>query len=188
MIAIKIALLVALVFVPVTPVLLSLPLISALVIVGLTAAWLLAPSWGAWIFVGSSLGLIQWRVWQLYLQRLKMSVYVSSPSMAIQNRSAVWLGIGAAIGAVRSYVAGDIGWTVVGALIAVTLFASQGVLFPNAAVISQACGYPLVSLEELQSLLDRLDYPTLLAFNKESRRAGALGMNLGAYLDGTLRR
>jgi len=100
----------------------------------------------------------------------------------------VWLAIGAAIGAIRSYIAGDIGWTVIGALLAVMLFVSQGVLFPNAAVISQACGYPLISLDELQALLDRLDYPTLLAFNKESRRAGGLAVDLGAYLNRKARR
>jgi hypothetical protein len=182
MIVLKLALLVLLVFVPLTPVLLSLPLLSTLVVAALTAIWLLVPSWGGWIFVGTSFGLIQSRVWQLYLQRLKMSVYVSSPSMAIQNRSAVWLAIGAAVGAIRSGIGGDIGWAVVGALLAITLFASQGILFPNAAVISQACGYPLVSLDELQSLLNRLDYPTLLAFNKESRRAGAFGVDLDTYL------
>ena len=90
MIAVKIALLVLLTVIPLTPVLLSLPVISVAVVIALAAAWLINPSWGPWIFVGSSLGLIQWRVWQLYLQHLKMSVYVSSPSMAIQNRSAVW--------------------------------------------------------------------------------------------------
>ena len=90
MIAVKIALLVLLTVIPLTPVLLSLPVISVVVVIALAAPWLINPSWGPRIFVGSSLGLIQWRVWQLYLQRLKMSVYVSSPSMAIQNRSAVW--------------------------------------------------------------------------------------------------
>ena len=165
-----------------------MPLLSALVVVALTAVWLLVPSWGGWIFVGTSLGLMQWRVWKLYVQRLAMSVYVYSPSMAIQNRSAVWLAIGAAIGAIRSGIGDDMGWAAVGALLAVTLFASRGLLFPNAAVISQACGYPLVSLEELQSLLKRLDYPTLLAFNKESKRAGGLAGDLTAYLDRNVQR
>jgi len=183
MVAVKIALLVLLTLVPVTPVLLSLPVMSVVVVVALAAAWLLIPSWGPWIYVGGSLGLIQWRVWQLYLQHLKMSVYVSSPSMAIQNRSAVWLAVGAAAGAIRSFAAGDIAWTVIGALLAILLFGLQGVLFPDAAVISQVCGYPLISLEELQSLLDRVDYPTLLAFNKASKKSGGFGMDLSHYLD-----
>ena len=170
MIAVKIALLVLLTVIPLTPVLLSLPVISVVVVIALAAPWLINPSWGPRIFVGSSLGLIQWRVWQLYLQHLKMSVYVSSPSIAIQNRSAVWLAVGAAAGAIRSFAAGDIAWTVIGMLLAIFLFALQGLLFPNAAVISQVCGYPLISLEELQSLLDRVDYPTLLAFNKASKK------------------
>ena len=81
-------------FAPLTPVLLAMPLLSALVVVALTVVWSLVPSWRGWIFVGTSLGLMQWRVWKLYVQRLAMSVYVYSPSMAIQNRSAVWLAIG----------------------------------------------------------------------------------------------
>ena len=102
--------------------------------------------------------------------------------MAIQNRSAVWLAVGAAAGATRSFAAGDIAWTVIGMLLAIFLFALQGLLFPNATVISQVCGYPLISLEELQSLLDRVDYPTLLAFNKASKKSGAFGMDLSDYL------
>jgi hypothetical protein len=70
--------LVLLVFAPLTPVLLAMPLLSPPVVVALTAVWLLVPSWGGWIFVGTSLGLMQWRVWKLYVQRLAMSVYVYS--------------------------------------------------------------------------------------------------------------
>jgi hypothetical protein len=55
-----------------------MPLLSPPVVVALTAVWLLVPSWGGWIFVGTSLGLMQWRVWKLYVQRLAMSVYVYS--------------------------------------------------------------------------------------------------------------
>ena len=50
------------------------------------------------------------------------------------------------------------------------------------SVIAQACGYPFVSSEELARLLDKLDYPTLLKFNRQARRSGVSGPMLAAEL------
>ena len=183
MIAVKIILLLLFAVGPVVSVVLAMPFVSTLFVLGLVAAWLAAPSWGSWLYVGSCLGLMQWRAYLLYLSRLRMSVYVSSPSMAEQNRASVWLAAGAAVGGIRSFAGGDMTWAVLGGLVALTLFGLQGILFPNPAVISQACGYPTVSLTELQLLLDKIDYQTLLRFNREARKSGAFGMDLARFLE-----
>ena len=183
MITVKIVLLLLFTVVPVVPVVLALPFVSTLFVLGLVAAWLAAPSWGSWLYVGSCLGLMQWRAQELYLSRLRMSVYVSSPSMAEQNSASVWLAVGAAVGGIRSFAGGDMTWAVLGGLVALTLFGLQGILFPSPAMISQACGYPMVSLTELQLLLDKIDYPTLLRFNREARKSGGFGKDLARFLE-----
>lgn len=182
MIMVKILLLLVLAVLPVVPVVLAMPLVSGVLVVGLVGVWMVAPSWGPWLYVGSSLSLIQWRAWQLCVKRLRMSIYVSSPSMGTQNSSSVWLSIGAAIGGIRSFVGGDLTGAVLGGLVAVLLFGLQGILFPNPAMISQACGYPMVSSEELVRLLEKADYPTLLRFNRQARKAGIFGPMLAVEL------
>ncbi len=167
---------------PFVPAVLALPWVSTLAIVVLVGFWMLDPSWGAWVYAGICLNLIQWRTWQLHVQKLRMSIYVSSPSMGIQNGSSVEAAIGAAIGAVRSFAGGDIVGTALGALVAALLFGLQGILFPNPSVISQACGYPFVSSEELARLLEKADYPTLLKFNRQARRMGISGPMLPVEL------
>ncbi len=115
-----------------------------------------------------------------------MSVYVFSLSMAMQNSSSTWLAIGAAIGAIRSLAGrNDLTGALLGGIVAVLLFGLQAILFPNPTVITQACGYPNVSPEDvpsLMSLLEKADYPTLLKFDREARRAGIFGPMLAAEL------
>ena len=193
MITVKIVLLLLFAIGPVTAVVLAFPFVSTLFVLGLVAAWLVAPSWGPWLYVGTCLGLMQWRAHLLYLSRMKMSVYVSSPSMAEQNTASVWLAVGAAVGGIRSFAGGDMTWAVLGGLLALTLFGLQGILFPSPVMISQACGYPMVSLTELQLLhrqpatlqllLDKIDYPTLLRFKREARKSGGFGTDLARFLE-----
>lgn len=187
MILTKIVLLLVLAVLPRVPVVFALPWVSTISTVALVGFWLLDPSWGSWLYVGICLNLLQWRTWQLYVKKLRMSVYVSSPTMGIQNGSSVELAIGAGIGAVRSLVGGDFVGTGLGVVVALLLFGLQGILFPNSSVILQACGDPFVSSEELLLLLEKADYPTLLRFNRHARKVGILGpvvpIELGKVLD-----
>jgi len=178
----KVLLLLVLAVFPMGAALFALRWISTIAIILSLGFWMLDPSWGAWVYVGICLNLIQWRTWQLHIQRLRMSAYVSSPAMAIQNSSSVKAAVGGGIGAVRSFAGGDIVGVALGVLIAAVLFGLQGLLFPNPSIISQACGYPFVSSEELARLLDKLDYPTLLKFNRQARRSGVSGPMLAAEL------
>lgn len=182
MILVKIVLLLVLAVLPMVPVVFALPWVSTITTVVLVGFWLLDPSWGSWLYVGICLNLMQWRAWQLYVQKLRMSVYVSSPTMGIQNGSSVELAIGAGIGAARSLVGGDFVGTGLGVVVALLLFGLQGILFPNASVISQACGDTFVPPEELLRLLEKADYPTLLRFNRQARKVGILGPMLPVEL------
>jgi len=170
MIWVKILLLLVLTVLPMVPVVLALPWISTAAVVVLLGFWMLDPSWGPWVYGGICLNLLQWRTRQIHVDKLKMSVYVSSPSMAIQNGTSVEAAIGAAIGAIRSFVAGDISGTALGVIVAGLLFGLQGILFPNPSVITQVCGDPFVAPDELSRLLERADYPTLLKFNRHARK------------------
>jgi len=187
MILIKTVLLLVLAVLPMVPVVFALPWVSTITTVALVGFWLLDPSWGSWLYVGICLNLIQWRAWQLHVKKLRMSVYVSSPTMGIQNGSSVELAIGGGIGAVRSLVGGDFVGTGLGVVVALLLFGLQGILFPNPSVILQACGDPFVSSEELLPLLEKADYPTILRFNRHARKVGILGpllpVELGKVLD-----
>lgn len=185
---IKALLLVVLTFVPMIPAVLAFLWISTAVVVGLLGFWMVDPSWGAWVYAGICLNLLQWRAWQLHLGKLSMSLYVSSPSMAIQNGTSMKAAIGAVVGAIRSLIAGDVAGTCVGVVIAALLFGLQGMLFPNPSVIAQACGHPFVTDEELARLLERTDYPTLLKFNRLARRNGWAGPILAAELANFLER
>ena len=111
---------------------------------------------------------------------------MSSPSMGVQNGTSVEAGIGAVIGAIRSFMAGDIAGTALGVIVAALLLGLQGILFPNPSVISPACGYPFVAPEELSRLLERADYPTLLKFNRRVRRKGLSGPMLAIELASVL--
>lgn len=182
MIVLKIVLVLALAVAPIVPIVLAMPVVSSVVVLALLGVWLAFPSWGSWLYVGCCLGLMQWRAWQLYVNRLRMSVYVFSPSMAIQNSRSVWLQIAGAIGGICSFAEGDVMVAVLGWLFAALLFGLQGILFPNPEVISHACGYPLMPIEELRKLLEKVDYPTLLRFNRQSRKAGISGPMLGVEL------
>src|SRR5574337_538082 len=182
MMVFKLLLLITLAIVPMVPVVFALPGVSTVVVVGLVGFWVLDPSWGPWLYVGSCLSLMQWRAWEIYVKRLKMAKYVFSPSMHIQNRSAVWLGIGAVIGSIRSFAGGDLIGGVLGGLVAVLLLGLQGILFPNPTVISRACGHPMVAVEELSRLLEKTDYPTLLKFNRQARRKLISGLMLASEL------
>ncbi len=193
MITVKIVLLLLFALFPFAAVMLAFPFVSPLFVLGLVAAWLAAPSWGPWLYVGTCLGLMLWRAELLYLRRMRMPVYVPSPTMAIQNTASVCLAVGAAVGGIRSFAGGDITWAVSGGLVALTLFCLQGILFPSPLMISQACGYPVVSLTELQLLhrqpatlqllLDKIDYPTLLRFKREARKSGGFGTDLARFLE-----
>ena len=85
MIWMKTLLLIVLVFIPLVPAVLALPRISTGVVGVLLGFWIVEPSWGPWVYAGVCLNLLQWRVWQLHIEKLRMSLYISSPSMAIQN-------------------------------------------------------------------------------------------------------
>jgi len=175
-------------FVPLIPAVLALSWISTAVVVALLGFWIVEPSWGPWVYAGVCLNLLQWRARQLHLAKLKMSLYMSSPSMAIQNDTSGKAAIGAVLGAIRSLVAGDVAGVCIGVVIAVLLFGLQGVLFPNSSVIAQACGHPFVSDEELSHLLERTDYPTLLKFNRFAKKSGLSGPLLAAELASFLER
>lgn len=182
MIWIKALLLIVLTFVPMIPAVLALPWISTAVLVGLLGFWMFDPSWGAWVYAGVCLNFLQWRAWQLHLKKLRMSLYVSSPSMAIQNGTSGKAAIGAVVGAILSFIAGDVTGTYLGVVIAALLFGLQGILFPNPSVIAQACGHPFITDEEVARLLERIDYPTLLKFNRLARKNGLSGPILAAEL------
>lgn len=168
------------------PVVLALPWISTAVVVVLLGFWMVDPSWGPWVYAGICLNLLQWRTRQLHVAKLRMSAYVSSPSMGVQNGTSVEAGIGAVIGAIRSFMAGDIAGTALGVIVAALLLGLQGILFPNPSVISQACGYPFVAPEELSRLLERANYPTLLKFNRRARKKGLSGPMLAIELASVL--
>ena len=188
MIWIKALLLILLTFFPMIPAVLALRWISTAVVVGLLGFWMVDPSWGAWVYAGVCLNLLQWRAWQLHLKKLKMSLYVSSPSMAIQSGTSGEAAIGAVAGAIRSFIAGDVLGGCLGLVIAALLFGLQGILFPNPSVIAQACGHPFVTDEELARLLERTDYPTLLKFNRLTRKNGLSRPKLAAELANFLER
>jgi hypothetical protein len=179
---IKALLLIVLTFGPLIPAILALSWISTAAVVALLGFWIVEPSWGPWVYAGVCLNLLQWRAWQLHLAKLKMSVYVSSPSMAIQNGTSGEAAIGAILGAIRSLVAGDVVGISIGVVITALLFGLQGVLFPNSSVIAQACGHPFVSDQQLSDLLERTDYPTLLKFNRFAKKSGLPGPLLAAEL------
>ncbi len=126
MIFVRVLLLPVLAILPLVPVVFTLPIIRTIAVIGLLGFWMLDPSWGSWVYVGICLNLMWWRAWQLYIQRLSMSIYVSSPSMGMQNSSSVWLAIGAAIGAIRSLAGGDFTGVVLGGIVAMLLFGLQG--------------------------------------------------------------
>jgi hypothetical protein len=140
---IKVLLLIVLCFVPLIPAVLALPRISTAVLVVLLGFWLVERSWGPWVYAGVCLNLLQWRAWQLHIEKLRMSLYVSSPSMAVQNGTSGEAAIGAGIGAIRSLIAGDVAGICLGAVMAALMFGLQGMLFPNPSVIAEACGHPL---------------------------------------------
>lgn len=102
--------------------------------------------------------------------------------MAIQNGTSGKAAIGAVVGAFASFIAGDVTGACFGVVIAALLFGLQGILFPNPSVIAQACGHPFVTDEELARLLERIDYPTLLKFNRLARKNGLFGPILAAEL------
>jgi hypothetical protein len=131
MIAVKIVLLLVFAVFPVVAVVLAFPLVSTLFVLGLVAAWLAIPSWGPWLYVGCCLGLMQWRAELLYLSRTRMSVYVSSASMAEQNSASVLLAVGAVVGGIRSFAAGDTTWAVLGGLVALHTFWPAGDSLPQ---------------------------------------------------------
>jgi len=163
MIIVKVLLLPVLAILPLLPLAFTLPVIRTIAVIGLLGFWMLDPSWGSWVYVGICLNLMWYRAYLLYVEKLRMSVYVFSPTTGMQNSSSVWLAIGAAIGGIRSLTVGDLTGAVLGGLVAVLLIGLQGILFPNPAVISQGCGYPNVSPEDLPSfmtLLEKADYPT----------------------------
>ena len=175
-------LLIVLTFFPMIPVVLGLRWISTAAVIGILGFWMIDLSWGAWAYAGVFLNLLQWRAWQLHREKLKMSLYMSSPSMAIQNGTSGKAAIGAVIGAIRSLTAGDVAGTCLGVAIAALLLGLQGVLFPNPSVIAQACGHPFLSDEELDHLLERTDYPMLLKFNRLARKNDLSGPMLAAEL------
>ncbi len=181
-------LLIVLTFFPGIPAVLALPWISTAAVVGLLGYWMMDPSWGAWVYAGVCLNLLQWRAWQLHLNKLRMSLYVSSPSMAIQNGISGKAAIGAVVGAIRGLIAGDAVGTCLGVVIAGLLFGLQGILFPNPSVIAQACGHPFIGDEELSRLLERTDYPMLLKFNRLAQKNGLSGPILAAELANFLER
>lgn len=185
---IKTLLLIVLTFFPMIPAVLARPWISTAAVVGLLGYWIVDPSWGAWVYTGVCMNLLQWRAWQLHLRKLRMSLYVSSPSMAIQNSTSGKAAIGAVIGAIRSGIAGDVPGTCLGVVIAALLFGLQGILFPNPSVVAEACGQPFVTDEELARLLERTDYPTLLRFNRLARKNDLSGPILAAELANFLER
>jgi hypothetical protein len=178
MIIAKLLLSLVLAFLPLVPVVFTVPIIRAIVGIALLGWWMLDPSWGAWVYAGICLNVMQYRGWHLYVGKMRMSAYVLSPSMKMQNSSSVWLGIGAVIGGLRSLALGDPAGVVIAGLVAALLFGLQALLFPNPRIIVQACGYPFVSSECVSSLLpllEKLDYPTLLRFNRQTRKAGIPG-------------
>lgn len=182
MILTKIVLLLVLAVLPMVPVVLALPWVSPVTTVALVGFWLLNPSWGSWLYVGICLNLMQWRVWQIYVKRLRMSVYVSSPSMAIQNSTSMWLSIGAVIGGIRSFAVGDLTGTVLGGLVALLLFGLQGILFPNPSLIWQVCGGFMLPSDEVERLVENLDYPTVLRLNRQARKGGIQAEELARIL------
>jgi hypothetical protein len=182
MIWVKILLLLVLTVLPMVPVVLALPWISTAAVVAMLGFWMVEPSWGPWVYAGICLNLLQWRAWQLHVEKLRMSLYVPSPSMAIQNGTSGEAAIGAGIGAIRSFIAGDVAGICFGVVMAALMFGLQGMLFPNPSVIAQACGHPFVSDEELSHLLERTDYPMLLKFNRLARKSGLGGPILAAQL------
>jgi hypothetical protein len=157
---------------PATYNVLGMLLLRGVVILGFLAVWMVTPSWGPWLYVAASLSLALWRLWQLYVKRISMSVYVSSPRVAVQNGSSMWLAIGAILGGVRSLVAGDLTGAISGGLVALLLFGLQGVLSPNQVFILQVCGAAVLSSTEVERLLGNMDYATVLRFNRQARRGG----------------
>lgn len=186
MIWVKALLLIVLAVLPMIPAVLALPWISTATVVALVGFWIVDSSWGPWVYAGICLNLLQWRAWQLHVDKLRMSAYVSSPSMAMQNGTSVEAAIGALVGAIRSFVAGDMAGTVLGVVVAALLFGLQGILFPNPSVIAQVCGHPFVAAEELSRLLEMADYPTLLKFNRHARKNGLAGPILAVELANVL--
>ncbi len=182
MLVVKLLLVLLLAIAPVNAIL-ALPLVSPAAVVAVIAFWLLVPAWGPWLYVGTSLGLMQWRAWQLHVRRLRMSTYVHSPSMMIQNSASMWLSIGGVIGAVRSFVGGDFVGVVLGGLVAVLLFGLQGVLFPNQRLIWQVCGGFALLADEVEHLLKNLDYQTVLRFNRQARKGGISPKELARVLN-----
>ncbi len=181
----KVILFFVVVIFPLVPALFAIPWVSTAAIIALVAFWILEPTWGPWLYLGICLNLMQWRAWQLYIHKLKMSVYLFSPAMATQNASSLRLSIGAAVGVLRSLIDGDVAPAILGALVGLLLFGLQGILFPNAEVIAQGCGYPNLSPEDAPSftrLMEKADYQTLLNFNKRARKLGLFGPMLAVEL------
>src|SRR2546426_5246996 len=125
MIWVKILLLLVLTVLPGVPVVLALPWISTAVVVVLLGFWMVDPAWGPWVYAGICLNLLQWRTWLLYVDKLRMSMYVFSPSMGIQNGTSVEAGGGAVIGAIRSFIGGDIAGTAIWGIVGAPLFGLQ---------------------------------------------------------------
>jgi hypothetical protein len=182
MILYKLLLVLALAFTPIH-LIFARKLPSWIVLACLIGFWLLYPEWGPWVYAGVCLNLIQFRAWLIYINRVDMATYVFSPSMAIQNGSSLELAIGAVVGGIRSFIGGDLTGAIMGGVIAGLLFFLQGILFPNNSVILQACGDPMVDIEkltdpsaqgkaiqEIMRLLEKVNYPALLKFNRQMRR------------------
>ncbi len=182
MLALKLLLLLVLAVVPVLSLVFAVPMIRGIAIAGLVGFWMLVPSWGPWVYGGFCANLLQWRAWLRHVARVRMAVWVASPSLERQNSSALWLAIGAAVGCLRSLASKDLAGAVLGGLVAGLLFGLRGMLFSSSGKAPQISGYPVVSEKELVGQAEKTDDATLIQLKSEVRWAGLFGRALGLTL------